>query len=145
MLYRVKNKVIEANSNPFSEGFLYLTSYLTELRKQNPHSIIHLQHTIDQDGHKRFGRLMVMMRATSEIVVRSCKPVISLIHASSNQLNGVNINFLLLVRVTISYMNSISPLLIIVLHCIVLYGVTLMSCTKEILMLFNILYRHYRW
>jgi len=77
MLYRVKNKVIEANSNPFSEDFLYLTSYLTELRKQNPHSIIHLQHTIDQDGHKRFGRLMVMMRATSEIVVRSCKPVIS--------------------------------------------------------------------
>lgn len=78
-IYDIKIKALQCSkADSFSQGFEYLTSYLLHLKHLNPDSVIDLQHTMDQANQKRFGRCIIMMSSTVNIVtVGACKPVIS--------------------------------------------------------------------
>jgi hypothetical protein len=52
-------------------------SYLINLYKLNPNSIIELLYYLDDAGCRRFGRLCVMLRSMIEAVIVGCKPVLS--------------------------------------------------------------------
>jgi hypothetical protein len=75
-LYRARKKMISYGEK-FSEGFYYAESYLINLYKHNPKSIIELQYYLDDDGQRRFGRLFIMLRSMIEAVIVGCKPVLS--------------------------------------------------------------------
>jgi hypothetical protein len=62
----------------FIKDFKLIPAYVEALRADNPGSIIDLQHVLDSDNNKRFGRVMVILDSIAHIVSVSCKPVLSM-------------------------------------------------------------------
>jgi hypothetical protein len=77
VIYDSMSQIRSNASDPFVDGFSYLNSYLDVLRECNCGSIIESEFTVDSFGSKRFGRLMILMRSTINVVINCCKPILS--------------------------------------------------------------------